>query len=236
MNDRVTASIPETLAERVARLVYSAMQYGAGHAKSAGDRPPDWVARGNSDAQESARRISHSILDLIELETLAGHNELLEDLETLSEDPNEGEHGRRIAQQAGEVIRGMVILRGGGAAQEATVFAVYTNTDLTEGRGQEYVKYYCELRTTAERLGRNGYVQGGSCPISEVKMLKIGGAYYLPLSQASVQRPSGQDLEIQRKRDAESARERRAREILARLAPSLVDDESAFLHEYMGLK
>lgn len=209
MTDRVTTPMPETLAERVARLVYSAMQYGAGHAKSAGDRPPDWVARGNSDAQESARRISHSILDLM----------LLEDLETLA-----------------EVIRGMVILRGGGAAQEATVFAVYTNTDLTEGRGQEYVKYYCELRTTAERLGRNGYVQGGSCPISEVKMLKIDGAYYLPLSQASVQRPSGQDLEIQRKRDAESARERRAREILARLAPSLVDDESAFLHEYMGLK
>lgn len=226
----------ENLSERVARLVYSAMQYGAGHAKSAGERPPDWVARGNSDAQESARRIAHSILDLYELETLQDHNLLLEDLETLRDDPNESEHGRQIAQRAEEVIRGMVILRGGGAAEVETVYAVYTNTDLTEGRGQEYVRFYCELRTTAERMARGGYVQGGDCPIREVKMPKIGGAFYLPLSQASVTPPTNEDILLQKKRDLEKARRDRALALFERVSPSLTGEERDFLYEYMGLK
>ncbi|WP_156374424.1 hypothetical protein [Pseudorhodoferax sp. Leaf274] len=43
---------------------------------------------------------------------------------------------------------------------ERTVYAVYTNTDLTEGRGRQYVTHYCETEATARRVGSRGYVMG----------------------------------------------------------------------------
>tara|TARA_R110000737_G_scaffold25188_2_gene43866 strand:- start:294 stop:653 length:360 start_codon:yes stop_codon:yes gene_type:complete len=51
--------------------------------------------------------------------------------------------------------------------EKRTFHAVIGNYDLTEGRGETYVKAYCETKATALRLGKKGYVQGGNCPVEE---------------------------------------------------------------------
>lgn len=56
-------------------------------------------------------------------------------------------------------------------------FAVIGNTDLTEGRGKSFVKYYCETLATAKRLGKGGYVQGFDCPIEPCKLYRIDGKF-----------------------------------------------------------
>lgn len=66
--------------------------------------------------------------------------------------------------------------------EKVTVWAVMSNTDLTEGRGREYVKEYCETRSTAVRRGKNGYVQGTHCPVSPVTAFRIGNTYYAPMT------------------------------------------------------
>lgn len=65
--------------------------------------------------------------------------------------------------------------------EEATVWAVMTNTDLTEGRGREYVKEYCETKATALRRGKRGYVQGTDCPVGTTTVFKINNTYYAPM-------------------------------------------------------
>lgn len=64
--------------------------------------------------------------------------------------------------------------------ESRTVYAVWTNTDRTEGRGTEYVIYHCELLTTARRLAKKGYVQGGDCPITEEKLIYMDRMWYAP--------------------------------------------------------
>jgi hypothetical protein len=53
------------------------------------------------------------------------------------------------------------------------VFAVMGNRDLTEGRGGNFVKSYCEVYATAVRLGNKGYIQGSNCPIETRPLYKI---------------------------------------------------------------
>ncbi|SNZ21701.1 hypothetical protein [Cohaesibacter gelatinilyticus] len=65
-------------------------------------------------------------------------------------------------------------------AEERIVFAVMTNTDLTEGRGHQYVKHYCWLKATAVRLAIRSYVQGANSPVREQVAYRIGGTWYLP--------------------------------------------------------
>ena len=64
---------------------------------------------------------------------------------------------------------------------ETTMYIVYTNSDLTEGRGWEHPLYYTESMSTAMRLGRKKYVQGSDCPIYEKKVYKSGNTYYAPV-------------------------------------------------------
>lgn len=60
------------------------------------------------------------------------------------------------------------------------VFVVWSNTDLCEGRGREYAKYYTELETTARRLAKGGYVQGTDCRVTEGLLHYIDGKWYAP--------------------------------------------------------
>ena len=48
---------------------------------------------------------------------------------------------------------------------EKNVFVVISNTDLTEGRGQEYAKHICTLQATANRLAIGQYVMGTDCKV-----------------------------------------------------------------------
>ena len=60
------------------------------------------------------------------------------------------------------------------------VFVVWTNTDLTEGRGQEYALAYCELEATANRLAKGNYVMGTDCRVTKETLLLIGFTTYFP--------------------------------------------------------
>lgn len=73
------------------------------------------------------------------------------------------------------------------------LWAVRTNTDLTEGRGRQYVKHFCKLKATANRLAKKGYVQGGDCPVDPVEVLVLDGKRVLPMSLIDVVAPTKED-------------------------------------------
>ncbi|MBM2293779.1 hypothetical protein JQX09_17770 [Sulfitobacter pseudonitzschiae] len=90
------------------------------------------------------------------------------------------------------------------------VFAVISNTDLTEGRGRSYVKAYCETSATARRLAHKGYVQGGNCPIEKRTLYKPEGQNSW-LGPVTVEIPTDEDRRQQVALDAQSAALEKAR-------------------------
>lgn len=60
------------------------------------------------------------------------------------------------------------------------IFVVWTNTDLTEGRGYEYVQYCCEIEATAQRLAKKNYVQGSDSRYNKTKAFKINNTWHYP--------------------------------------------------------
>lgn len=57
------------------------------------------------------------------------------------------------------------------------VWVVYTNTDLTEGRGYNYPLHVCESEATALRLARKAYVQGSDAPVYKETAVRISGRW-----------------------------------------------------------
>lgn len=84
--------------------------------------------------------------------------------------------------------------------EEVTVYAVYTNTDCTEGRGQEYVLYFCQSLSTAIRLGKNRYVQGSDCPVHEVTGYRIDNKLYVTGNR--IEPPNSADIAEDKAREA----------------------------------
>lgn len=80
------------------------------------------------------------------------------------------------------------------------VWAVFSNTDLTEGRGREYIKYFCESKITAMRLGKDGYVMGTPAPIRQVKVYSLPNEYGL-FGRVHVILPNEEDKEKQKDLD-----------------------------------
>lgn len=84
--------------------------------------------------------------------------------------------------------------------KQRTVYAVWTNTDLTEGRGREYVQYLCEKRATALRKAKKNYVMGTDSRVTEVKLFNSGSGWYGPVN---VLDPSQEDLRFEERFAAE---------------------------------
>ena len=78
-------------------------------------------------------------------------------------------------------------------------WVVYTNSDLTEGRGREFPLAVCELKSTAIRLGKNNYVQGSDCPVRQMELFEHEGKLYVPFSIINVIPPTKADI-IKQKR------------------------------------
>lgn len=57
-------------------------------------------------------------------------------------------------------------------------FVVWTNTDLTEGRGTEYPLAFCKLMATAKRLAKGRYVMGTDCRITEEEVFVKDHVHY----------------------------------------------------------
>jgi hypothetical protein len=84
--------------------------------------------------------------------------------------------------------------------KQQTVYAVWTNTDLTEGRGREYVEYLCEKRATALRKAKKNYVMGTDSRVTEEILFNAGRGWYGPVR---VIEPSQEDLRVEEQLIAE---------------------------------
>ncbi len=89
----------------------------------------------------------------------------------------------------------------GDAVQEKKIFAVWTNTDLTEGRGREYIEYHCENESTARRLAKKNYVMGSDSRVTVEKMFYVNGRWYAPAPH--IVQPSREDEIENRRLEAE---------------------------------
>jgi hypothetical protein len=87
----------------------------------------------------------------------------------------QGHSPEREAQHAAAIAGGIFI----PAANIKKLYATWSNTDLTEGRGNQYVISVSETKTTAERLGAKRYVQGTDCPVTEETSVRIDGGPWL---------------------------------------------------------
>jgi hypothetical protein len=77
------------------------------------------------------------------------------------------------------------------------VWIVWTNVDLTEGRGREYAKAYCELETTARRIAKGSYVMGTDCRITkEMIYADESGRIYAP--GANITPPTSEDKRVEK--------------------------------------
>lgn len=92
-----------------------------------------------------------------------------------------------------------------------TIFACYTNTDLTEGRGAEYPFAFAEKQSTATRLAKGKGVQGTDARVQQVQMFFIPqegcqaiGSWYAPAGY--IHTPTARDLEEEQKIQNEQAK------------------------------
>lgn len=74
------------------------------------------------------------------------------------------------------------------------VWVVMTNTDLTEGRGAEFVYKVCEIEATAHRFSKKMGVQGSDGTIRKTIAIKHGRAVFVP---GRIEPPSQADKEAQ---------------------------------------
>ena len=72
------------------------------------------------------------------------------------------------------------------------IYTVWSNTDLTEGRGYNYARYLCTSESTAIRLSKGCYIQGGNGEVTKEKALRFNGKNYY--SGVIVSLPTDSDL------------------------------------------
>ena len=107
--------------------------------------------------------------------------------------------------------------------QHRTLYVAYTNTDCTEGRGQDVPIATCELEVTAKRIASRRYVQGSDGPVRPVDLMLFDGKWYIPVSAITVVPPTDGDIAehaaiVARRRVMDKAR-----------AAGLTDDDLAIL-------
>lgn len=80
------------------------------------------------------------------------------------------------------------------------VYVVFTNSDLTEGRGRPVPLYVCEMLTTALRVAKGHGVMGSDASVLTIKCLDSGGVKYIPLNCINLIKPSYEDEANEQKR------------------------------------
>ena len=95
---------------------------------------------------------------------------------------------------------------------EKTLWVVYTNSDLTEGRGRKVPRLVCEIEATARRLARGASVMGSDGDVLPVKPLVQEGQLFVPYALARAIPPTTDDLAAQDKADAKEAALKKAQE------------------------
>lgn len=93
---------------------------------------------------------------------------------------------------------------------ERTAWVVYTNTDLTEGRGWQFPLHVCDKEATAIRLAHKAGVMGSDAEVRQVSLVKAGGAWYGPVQ---IKQSTKEDDRAQKLMDERRAAIARAREL-----------------------
>jgi hypothetical protein len=90
------------------------------------------------------------------------------------------------------------------------VWAVETNTDLTEGRGRQYILCFCEIYATAKRKAHKAGVQGTDARVHKVELIRYNNSWYGPVE---IECPSGDDIINQEKYNIKQLAEMKAKEL-----------------------
>lgn len=121
------------------------------------------------------------------------NNEIMKYIESLEDN----ELKNKAADIAGK-LKGQVI------DDIKVVYGVYSNTDLTEGRGRENLIRLAETKATAIRLAKKKGVMGSDGYVRPVVLFKILNTWYKPTSTGSasydVEGPTEADICAENKR------------------------------------
>ena len=116
-----------------------------------------------------------------------------------------------------------------------TGYVVWTNTDLTEGRGSEYPLAICETLSTAMRLAKGKYVMGSDCRVNEVTLYRTKlseRGFYHWFGPVRIIEPSKEDLEKENFLREQKEKEEARKAILEKArALGLTDEEIKVLQE-----
>ena len=116
-----------------------------------------------------------------------------------------------------------------------TGYVVWTNTDLTEGRGSEYPLAICETLSTAMRLAKGKYVMGSDCRVNEVTLYRTKlseRGFYHWFGPVRIIEPSKEDLEKETFLKEQKEKEEARKAILEKArALGLTDEEIKVLQE-----
>ena len=77
------------------------------------------------------------------------------------------------------------------------VWVVWTNTDLTEGRGRQIPLVSCKVKATADRCSKNKGVMGSDATVKKGKAINYKGNFYI---MGSIQNPTDNDMAAELKR------------------------------------
>ena len=100
------------------------------------------------------------------------------------------------------------------------VWVVYTNTDLTEGRGYQYPIHFCGSPATAARMAIRKGVQGSDAHVHKEIAVKVRGSWLAPVD---IIEPNDAD------RRADALNAERLRVMDKARAAGLTDDEIRML-------
>ena len=117
-----------------------------------------------------------------------------------------------------------------------TGYVVWTNTDLTEGRGSEYPLAICKTLSTAKRLAKDKYVMGTDCSITETTLYRIRDehhSYDRWFGPVRIIEPSKEDLEKEKVIKEQEEKRERLNTIIKKVRDSmcLTDEEIKVLQE-----
>ncbi len=118
---------------------------------------------------------------------------ILDYIETLEDEELKNKAVGVADRLKGQDIRGMKV-----------VYGVYSNTDLTEGRGRENLIRLAETKSTAIRLAKKKGVMGSDGHVRPVVLFKILNTWYKPTSTGDsyydVERPTEADVHAEKRR------------------------------------
>ena len=81
------------------------------------------------------------------------------------------------------------------------LYVVFTNTDLTEGRGIQVPVAWSRNKYTAQRLAKGQGVMGSNAEVKSVDTYDVLGVEYIPLACVHVKYPSKQDEDLQKQEE-----------------------------------